>query len=73
MTAYARFAVPLGRQEIELVEVTTEAGGMPLLRVRIREGHRFTVFDIDPLTARTWGEAMRGWAGSRPAKHDGGP
>ena len=36
------------------------AGGLPMLRVRIREGKRFTVFDIDPETARTWGERPAG-------------
>jgi hypothetical protein len=34
---------------------------MPLLRVRIRERSRFTIFDIDPETARAWGTAMRDW------------
>lgn len=44
--------------------VAFEAGGMPLLRVRIREGKRFTVFDIDAGTARAWGEALTAWAGA---------
>jgi hypothetical protein len=35
---------------------------MALLRVRIREGKRFTVFDIDPASARAWGETMLAWA-----------
>ena len=60
-----RFTVPLGRQEIELAEVVHDAGGMPLLRIRIRERSRFTIFDIDPVTARRWGEAMRRWGESR--------
>lgn len=57
----ARFRVPLGGQEIELQTFVHEAGGMPLLRVRIRERSRFTVFDVDPVTARAWGEAMQRW------------
>lgn len=57
----AQFRVPLGGQEIELQTVVHEAGGMPLLRVRIRERSRFTVFDVDPVTARAWGEAMQRW------------
>jgi hypothetical protein len=33
-----------------------------LLRVRIREGRRFTIFDIDAASAQAWGAAMQGWA-----------
>ena len=39
---------------------------MSLLRTRIREGSRFTVFDIDPLTARQWGEALLAWRARNP-------
>jgi hypothetical protein len=60
------FAVPLGGQGIELQEIVYVEGGMALLRVRIREGKRFTVFDIDPATARRWGEAMERWASRQP-------
>ncbi len=63
----ARLRVPLGGQLIELQHVDTEGGGMPLLRVRIREGHRFTVFDIDPATAADWAFAMQVWARTRGA------
>ena len=61
LTSIARFSVPLGGQEIELQQMVHDAGGMPLLRVRIRERTRFTIFDIDPATARAWGAAMQGW------------
>ncbi|HYA65099.1 MAG TPA: hypothetical protein VEE84_00310 [Burkholderiaceae bacterium] len=64
-TPIARFTVPWGRQEIELQEVVFDTGGAPLLRVRIREGRRFTIFDIDPATARSWGNAMQQWAASQ--------
>lgn len=57
-----KFRVPLGNQEIELQEVTHEAGGMPLLRLRIREHSRFTIFDIDPATAGHWAQQMLTWA-----------
>ena len=60
------FAVPLGGQAVELQEVVHAAGGMALLRIRIREGKRFTVFDIDPETARRWSEAMAAWANRQP-------
>lgn len=63
-----RLRAPLGGQEIELQQVDFEAGGVSLLRTRIRERSRFTVFDIDPVTARAWGEALLRWAdGATPA------
>ena len=61
LTSVDRFIVPLGGQEIVLEEVLHDAGGMRLLRIRVRERTRFTIFDIDPLTARAWGEAMVRW------------
>jgi hypothetical protein len=66
LTSLARFTVPLGRQDIELQEVVHDAGGMHLLRVRIREKSRFTIFDVDPVTARRWGEAMLRWSAAQP-------
>jgi hypothetical protein len=39
---------------------------MNLLRTRIREKSRFTVFDVDPLTAEQWGEALLAWARVQP-------
>jgi len=57
-----KFRVPLGGQEIELQQLDFEAGGMSLMRIRIREKSRFTVFDIDAGTARSWGVAMQRWA-----------
>lgn len=62
ITSLDKFRVPIGNQEIELQQVEFEAGGLPLLRLRIREHKRFTIFDIDPATARRWGEAMCAWA-----------
>ena len=58
----AKLRVPLGGQEIELQQVDFEAGGMSLLRTRIREKSRFTIFDIDPATAEQWGGALLDWA-----------
>jgi hypothetical protein len=57
-----KFRAPLGGQDIELQQVDFEAGGMSLMRIRIREGRRFTVIDIDPGTALLWAEAMQRWA-----------
>lgn len=66
LTPLDSFAVPLGGQAIELHEIVHAEGGMALLRVRIREGKRFTVFDIDPETARRWGESMVAWSHRQP-------
>jgi hypothetical protein len=57
-----KFRVPIGNQEIELQQVEFEAGGMAMLRVRIREHRRFTIFDIDPITAERWATGMLAWA-----------
>ena len=62
ITPVDKFVLPIGRQEIELQTIVYESGGMPLLRVRIREGKRFTVFDVDPDSAARWGRAMIAWA-----------
>ncbi len=64
----AKFKVPLGSQEIELQQIDHTEGGMSLLRIRIREGKRFTIFDIDPGTARQWAQAMQDWAGTQETK-----
>lgn len=66
LTPLTRLRAPLGGQEIELHQIDHDAGGMSLLRTRIREKSRFTVFDIDPLTARAWGEALLRWAQGQP-------
>jgi len=68
ITSLAQFRVPVGGQEIELAEVVHDAGGMRFLRVRIREKSRFTIFDVDPVTARQWGDAMRQWSDAQPAE-----
>ncbi|MFW5332880.1 DUF6967 family protein [Hydrogenophaga sp. ZJX-1] len=62
ITPLDRFRVPLGGQEIELQQHDHDGGGMSLLRTRIREGSRFTIFDIDPQTAEHWGQALLRWA-----------
>ena len=65
MTALAKLRAPLGGQEIELQQIEFDGGGMPLLRTRIREGRRFTLFDIDPVTAEAWAQAMLDWAAAQ--------
>jgi len=65
VTSLDKFRIPIGNQEIELQEFVFEAGGMPLLRTRIREKSRFTVFEIDAQTAADWGRALLRWAESQ--------
>ena len=62
ITPLEKLICPLGGQVIELQQLHYAAGGMSLLRTRIREGSRFTVFEVDPTTARLWGEALLRWA-----------
>jgi hypothetical protein len=66
-TRFDRITVPLGGQEIALENVHDDAGGMPLLRVRIRERTRFTIFDIDAATAERWARAMLAWSEAHAA------
>jgi hypothetical protein len=57
-----QFAAPYGRQvTLESVEYET---GLSLLRIRIREGNRFTTLDIDADTAARWATVMSTWAGN---------
>jgi len=60
VTDIARIDAPYRRQVV-LQDVAHESG-LKLLRVRIREGTRFTILDIDAPTARLWGDEMRAWA-----------
>ena len=70
ITVLDNFRNPFGHQEIELQQIEQTDGGMPMLRIRIRErGTRFTIFDMDPLTARNWAQTMLNWAGPMAAAH----
>jgi len=62
ITSLDTFRVPVGNQEIDLQQVEFVAGGVPVLRLRIREHRRFTIFDIDPVTAGRWAETMANWS-----------
>lgn len=57
-----QFTAPIGKQQIELQHVDHAEGGLNMLRIRIREGKRFTIFDIDPDTAKHWAAVMQTWA-----------
>ncbi len=63
VTPLDRFLAPYGR-EIDLQRVTYD-NGYELLRLRIREGKRFTIMDLDPATARHWADQMAQWAAGR--------
>jgi hypothetical protein len=65
ITSLDKFRVPVGNQEIELQQIEFAAGGVPLLRLRIREGRRFTIFDIDAVTAGRWAATMADWSKSQ--------
>jgi nicotinamide riboside kinase len=60
-----KFRVPIGNQEVELQQIDHVDGGMSMLRTRIREAKRFTIFDVDPITARHWAKLMLEWADSQ--------
>lgn len=62
ITSLDKFRVPVGNQEIELQQIDFAAGGMPFLRLRIREHRRFTIFDVDPVTAARWAATMATWS-----------
>ena len=67
ITPLAKFTCPMGGQVIELQQMDYDAGGMSLLRTRIREKSRFTVFEVDPGTALLWGQALLTWGQSLPS------
>jgi hypothetical protein len=72
LTPLDSFTVPLGGQAVELQQIDFVEGGMSLLRVRIREGKRFTIFDIDPATAQRWGKALLAWSSQYPGSNVAG-
>lgn len=64
VTPLDKFTAPYGREiTIEHVEYINETS---VLRIRIREGSRFTVMDINPETATRWARVMSDWAGQGP-------
>ena len=68
ITELCKIQVPLGGQQIELQQIDHAEDGMSMLRVRIREGKRFTIFDIDHATAGQWASAMQQWARTQETK-----
>jgi len=70
VTPLEKLRVPLGGQEIELQQIDYEGGGISLLRTRIREKSRFTVFEVDAQTAMAWGRALLRWAASQAPREE---
>ncbi|GMR17323.1 MAG: hypothetical protein BMS9Abin32_404 [Gammaproteobacteria bacterium] len=66
VAALDRFDAPYGR-EVTLEGIEYESG-MRLLRIRIREGQRFTVMDIDADSAQRWSAVMGAWAAAAANK-----
>lgn len=73
VTPVARLRAPIGGQEIELQQIDYAHGGLSLLRIRIREGRRFTVFDVDAGTAAEWAQQMSRWAQAHPDTPEASP
>ncbi|MCC7168636.1 MAG: hypothetical protein IT565_13810 [Rhodospirillales bacterium] len=64
-TELARLAAPWGR-ELVLFQVIHE-GGLAMLRLRIREGKRFTTLDLDAATAGDLAARLTAWAAAPPS------
>ena len=75
LTRLERFQAPYNR-EITLDDIVHESG-MQMLRVTVREGRRFTIFDLDAPTAAYWGVALTNWSekseSGRSETHDPAP
>lgn len=70
ITPIDKMRLPFGNQDVEFQHLEHEAGGVPFLRVRIREGKRFTIFDIDPASAAKWVDVMQTWMAAHPNPAD---
>lgn len=64
VTSIGRLAAPWGK-EIDLQELAYD-NGFAFLRLRIREGRRFTDLDLDPATAAGLTAAVEHWMRGRP-------
>lgn len=60
VAALDKLALPWGK-EMELQHVAYD-GGLRMLRLRIREGRRFTIIDLDAGTAGRLGGLLAAWA-----------
>jgi hypothetical protein len=70
ITPIDKMRLAFGGQEIEFQHLIHEAGGVPFLRIRIRESKRFTIFDVDPASAARWIDIMQTWVANHPNPGD---
>lgn len=68
-TPVDRFNAPYGK-EVAIEEVDYE-NGFRMLRMRVREAKRFTIIDLDPVTAAHWGQLLVDWAARQPTGVNG--
>ncbi len=59
VTPVDQFQAPFGREVI--IQDVLHESGMRMLRIRIREGKRFTVMDVDAATASHWSSVLAHW------------
>ncbi len=59
------------RREVVFQDVQHDSG-LRLLRIRIREGRRFTILDIDVPSARAWADLMTKWVNGELPDGTGG-
>ena len=58
--ALTKIDAPYGREVV--LESVEHESNLRMLRIRIREGSRFTIMDIDADTAERWSTVMSAWA-----------
>jgi hypothetical protein len=62
--ALTKIDAPYGREVV--LESVEHESNLRMLRIRIREGSRFTIMDIDADTAERWSTVMSAWASKSP-------
>lgn len=60
VTALDKLSLPWGK-EVEVQKIVYESG-LTMLRLRIREGRRFTIIDLDGASAGRLGGMLADWA-----------
>lgn len=59
------FDAPWGKKIV--IQKVEYEGGMVMLRVRIKEGSRFTLLDLDAESAKRLATSLLAWANETPA------
>ena len=54
------FEAPWGKNVV--IQKVEYEGGLVMLRVRIKEGSRFTLLDLDPESAKRLAKTLNAWA-----------